>query len=177
MTEPTDGHGAVWRRAEAASATARAIASSSRIAPPHSGQTHPRGATANARDRTRDMRMRSTTPSPIRTLTVGPGLPPGRRTAGGRTFAGFRTREDGRSPPVGTCPQPRGQFSCTWSGYHRGEKMQRVSISPGAQILAAFDDRFGRRASPKTSVGAAAREEVERVRGNRQQDGETLDGA
>ena len=52
-------------------------------------------------------------PSPIRTLTVGPGITPGRRPTGGRAFAGLdgpaRQSRAGRpSPPVGTFTQPRG---------------------------------------------------------------------
>ena len=58
-------------------------------------------------------------PSPIRTLTVGPGLAPGRRTTGGRAFAGF----PGSEPSDGSLlvvtagrdfhPTPRAVFVCS----------------------------------------------------------------
>ena len=56
-------------------------------------------------------------PSPIRTLTVGPGFAPGRRPAGGRAFAGLDLGPRARSsPPVGTFTQPRGLslLTCTF---------------------------------------------------------------
>ena len=97
----------------------------------------------HARDAARPPRSASR-PSPIRTLTVGPGISPGRRPTGGRAFAGFR----GRSP-VGLVvtagrdfhPTPRAVFSCVGcdvraSGAATGSYATRVS--PTIQICNVF---------------------------------------
>ena len=95
------------------------MASSSRIrsspSPTSADPGGPSRETTTDTDASHPRRRWWSLPSPIRTLTVGPGLTPGRRTTGGRAFAGFPGSDPvlllGRrswSPPVGTSTQPRG---------------------------------------------------------------------
>ena len=125
-------------------------------------------------DRRRHEPMRRS-PSPIRTVTVGPGLAPGRRTTGGRAFAGFRFP----ASPVATVtagrdfhPNPEGcVFGCLRRNDVRNRQRFRFQAMPGLPKMQRVQFWAGR--PRRRSVGKTVGHVRARLRapGQRQDDG------
>ena len=92
------------------------------------------------RERARPPRTAST-PSPIRTLTVGPGISPGRRPAGCRGVRGLTAGRDLHPDPEGVTagrdlhPTPRAGSCSLRTGHYRGRKLQRVLLIPARRCI------------------------------------------
>ena len=201
-TQPTQGLGAVWRRA-ARPGGQRLLPSPRRRGRCPLGRPAGRGnddSAAPAPGQSARPPSTKSLPSPIRTLTVGPGIPPGRRPAGCRAFVGLdRTRRrtpDAPSPPVGTFTQPRG-LSCVV--FLSSDYQSRQNCNVFYFLLTAAPTSTWHRTAPCDgdvrcayiqrmspshgdvrvgfSVGAAAGQEVERVGRHREDDLEAFAGA